>query len=75
MKTLKNGPITIDKERKTPLKNMLVALLGIVGFIYLLNFGFGVFEFLPDTLPIVGNIDEVLAVYAVYLSLQYFDLL
>ncbi len=75
MKTLKNAPITINNEHKTPLKNILVALLGIVGFVYLLNFGFGVFEFLPDTLPIVGNIDEVFAVYAVYLSLHYFDLL
>jgi hypothetical protein len=35
-------------------------LLGI-GIIYLLNFGFGFVEFLPDNLPWIGNIDEGIA--------------
>jgi hypothetical protein len=37
-----------------------LALLGaILGVMYLLNPGAGVFELLPDNLPFVGNLDEV----------------
>ena len=32
-----------------------------IGVIYLLNFGFGFVEFLPDNLPYIGNIDEGVA--------------
>lgn len=34
---------------------VLVIILLIV---YILNFGAGIIEFIPDNLPIVGNIDE-----------------
>lgn len=37
------------------------ALIGALGSIaYLSNIGFGVVEFLPDNLPVVGNLDEML---------------
>ena len=36
----------------------LVILSSIVGFVYLLNPTAGVLEFLPDNLPIIGNLDE-----------------
>jgi len=32
--------------------------MAVVGFIYLLNPTAGIFELLPDNLPIVGNLDE-----------------
>ena len=35
-----------------------VYLLSLFGFIYLLNPTAGVIELLPDTLPLIGNIDE-----------------
>jgi len=42
--------------------NKLVGwVLLIVASIYLLNFGFGFIEFIPDNLPIIGNIDEGIA--------------
>lgn len=31
---------------------------GVVGLLYILNPTLGVFELLPDNLPIVGNLDE-----------------
>jgi uncharacterized membrane protein YkvA (DUF1232 family) len=40
----------------------LVYLLSILGVIYLLNPTFGVLEFIPDNLPLVGNMDEGVAV-------------
>ena len=39
----------------------LVYALAVVGLIYLLNPTFGVFEFIPDNLPIIGNLDESVA--------------
>ena len=33
-------------------------LLGLAGAVYLLNIGFGVVEFIPDNLPLWGNLDE-----------------
>ncbi len=55
-------------------KDFLVLFLGIFATLYMLNFTFGVVEFLPDTLPFVGNIDEALATYVVYSVLVYFDM-
>ncbi len=40
----------------------LVYTLAIFGLVYILNPGFGVFEFIPDNLPIIGNLDEGVAV-------------
>ena len=55
-------------------KDYLVLVLGIISFIYLLNFSFGFIEFLPDSLPILGNIDEAAATYVLYSSLAYFGM-
>jgi Protein of unknown function (DUF1232) len=44
---------------KPPFFKVLAALLGLVlSGIYLLNPTAGLFEFLPDNLPFVGNLDE-----------------
>ena len=36
----------------------IVYLFALIGFVYLLNPSLGVFELLPDNLPIIGNLDE-----------------
>lgn len=36
----------------------LVYSLAILGLIYVLNPTLGIFEFIPDNLPLVGNLDE-----------------
>ena len=40
----------------------LVYILAVIGLVYILNPTFGVFEFIPDNLPIIGNLDESVAV-------------
>jgi len=50
-----------------------VYLLSLFGFIYLLNPTGGIIELLPDTLPLIGNIDEGAAAIALwygYLEIQ-----
>jgi hypothetical protein len=59
-----NGP--------TNMKSFLVALVGIFSFIYLLNPTFGVLEFLPDNIPLVGNVDDATATMALLGALRYF---
>jgi hypothetical protein len=55
------------------MKKTAVITVGVVSFIYLLNFTFGVFE-LPDNLPIVGNMDEAAASAFFLSALRYFGL-
>jgi hypothetical protein len=46
-----------------------VALMGLC-ILYLCNPGLGIFELLPDNLPVVGNWDEGAAATALVLLLQ-----
>ena len=52
-----------EKEKKESRKKDILFgwLKLIIGIVYLLNWGFGVFEIIPDNLPFVGNIDEGVA--------------
>jgi hypothetical protein len=51
-------------------KNKAFAVTGVfISIIYLLNLTFGVLE-IPDYLPIVGNIDEVMASALLFSSLR-----
>jgi len=54
------------------MKKPLIALAGLLSFIYLINPTFGVFEFLPDNLPLVGNVDEATATAVLLGALRYF---
>jgi len=40
----------------------LVYTMAVIGVIYILNPTFGLLEFIPDNLPIIGNLDESVAV-------------
>jgi uncharacterized membrane protein YkvA (DUF1232 family) len=40
----------------------LVYLMAAIGLIYLLNPTAGIFEFIPDNIPFIGNLDEGVAV-------------
>lgn len=44
------------------MKLVMAALAMVAGVIYLLNPGAGVFELIPDNLPLIGNFDEAAAV-------------
>lgn len=63
------------KENQRPLHKKAIALAGVVlGVIYILNPTMGVFELLPDALPIIGNLDEGAAVYLIFAGLRYLGL-
>jgi hypothetical protein len=48
----------------------LILLLTGGGLIYLLNPGLGIFEFIPDNIPLIGNLDEGGAAILVWYGLQ-----
>lgn len=54
------------------MKKYLVAVIGILAFLYLLNPGFGVFELIPDNVPFIGNLDEATSSFLVLSALAYF---
>ena len=54
------------------MKKFLIGMLALIAIIYLLNPGLGVFEFLPDNIPFLGNVDETLAAYILFNAFQYF---
>ena len=56
------------------IKNILVALTGIISLLYLINPGMGVFELIPDNLPIIGNLDEAGAAVLLIAALKYFGI-
>ncbi|MBN2005099.1 MAG: DUF1232 domain-containing protein [Anaerolineae bacterium] len=33
-------------------------IIAVFGLVYIINPGIGVFEFIPDNLPFIGNLDE-----------------
>ena len=49
----------------------LIYLLAMLGMIYLLNPTFGI-DFLPDNLPIIGNLDEGVAAMMLWYGLVEF---
>ncbi len=54
------------------IKKIVVALIGILSLIYLINPGMGIFELIPDNLPIIGNLDEAGAAVLLIAALKYF---
>ncbi len=56
------------------MQGCLVFCLGVISVLYLLNIGVGVFELIPDNLPLVGNLDEGGAVTLLMMCLRYFGL-
>jgi len=53
------------------MKKLGIILLGLFCLIYLFNPGAGIFEIIPDNLPIIGNLDEAAAVSILLMCLQY----
>ncbi len=45
---------------------------GVVGIVYLLNPTMGVFELIPDNLPVIGNLDEGAAALLIWNAIQQF---
>jgi uncharacterized membrane protein YkvA (DUF1232 family) len=54
------------------MKSILVALVGLISVVYLVNPTAGFFELIPDNIPFVGNLDEAGAMALLISSLRYF---
>ena len=77
MNIQKQPDIKIQSKKKryfSRKKDFFMLGLGILSILYLLNFSFGWVEFLPDALPLVGNIDEAIATGLLLSVLNYFNL-
>ncbi len=55
-----------------PFKSLIVFFVGLLASIYLVNPGAGIFELIPDNLPLVGNLDEAAATGLILACLRYF---
>ena len=53
-------------------KEMIIIALGVLAALYLLNPTFGVFELIPDALPVIGNLDEAGATLILLNVLRYY---
>jgi hypothetical protein len=52
----------------------LIYALAIFGVLYILNPTAGILEFIPDNIPIIGNLDEGAAFVLIYAGLlEYFE--
>jgi hypothetical protein len=55
-------------------KDMVVVGIGALAGLYLINPTAGLFEFIPDVLPVVGNLDEATATLLVINVFRYYGL-
>jgi Protein of unknown function (DUF1232) len=63
--------IQTSKKPRSPKDNVMI-VIGVLCGIYLLNPTMGFFEFLPDRLPIIGNLDEAAATAGLLFVFRYF---
>ncbi len=61
-------------EERNLTKRILVAAAGLLGLLYLINPTAGIFELIPDNLPLVGNLDEAAACALVLAALRYYGI-
>ncbi len=56
------------------LKSLAIAFFGLLALLYLVNPGAGIFELIPDNMPLIGNLDEAAATLLLLNCLAYFGL-
>ena len=59
-------------EIKRKGKDFLVLLVIIICSLYLINPTMGLFELIPDNIPVIGNLDEGVATTLLLSGLSYF---
>ncbi len=52
----------------------MAILVGAMAVLYLINPTAGFFEFIPDNIPLLGNLDEAVAVVLIISVLQHFGI-
>jgi len=75
----KNGPISgeiVDEGKgNNGLPTFAYVLIALACTIYIINPTAGIFEFLPDNLPLIGNLDEASATAALLYALSNLGLI
>ena len=56
------------------MKKPVVFCVGLLSVLYILNPTAGLFEIIPDNLPLIGNLDEAAAVALLLMCLKYFGI-
>lgn len=56
------------------IKDIAMAIGGLIAAMYLTNIGAGVIELIPDNVPFIGNLDEAGAVLLLIKCLAHFGL-
>ena len=64
----------LGRSRRNLLTQLLAPLAGILAALYLINPTFGVFELLPDNLPLLGNLDEAAAAILLINVLKFYGI-
>ena len=64
----------VDNPKPKSLASTVMMTLGVVALLYLVFPTFGIFEFIPDNMPFVGNLDEAAATTLLLGSLAYFGI-
>ena len=68
-----SGPLTTPPSWRG-IPRWLTYLAAITGIIYILNPGAGIFELIPDNIPLVGNLDEGVAFLLMWYGvLEFFE--
>lgn len=62
----------LDKIKLEKPKDYLMAIMGGICVLYLINPTAGFFELIPDMIPIIGNLDEAAAVTGLLMVARYF---
>lgn len=56
------------------MKSVIIAIVGLLSLIYILNPTAGFIEIIPDNFPIIGNLDEAAATALLLSCLSYFGI-
>jgi len=56
------------------MKSVIVAILGLLSLLYIINPTAGLIEIIPDNFPIIGNLDEAAATALLLSCLSYFGI-
>ncbi len=67
-----NDDDTTRKPDRNAGASIVAGALAALSSHYLLNPGFGIFDLIPDNLPVIGNLDETAAAALLISCLAYF---
>jgi len=56
------------------MQSIIIAILGLLSILYIINPTAGIFELIPDNLPLIGNLDELAASTLLLSCLSYFGI-